>query len=84
MVLLGNSTKGNARRIINMLKNFDTTREKISNSIKDAKKRKNDLEIALNQENLSYSQKLSELEKEVAEIKSFIEKSSDNIAIYNT
>lgn len=45
------------------------------------KKRKNDLEIALNQENLSYSQKLSELEKEVVEIKSLIEKSSDNIAI---
>ena len=64
-----------------MLKNFDTTREKISNSIKDAKKRKNELEIALNQENLSYSQKLSELEKEVAEIKLLIEKSSDNIAI---
>ena len=81
MVLLGDSTKGNARRIINMLKNFDTTREKISNTIKDAKKRKNELEIALNQENLSYSQKLSELEKEVAEIKSLIEKSSDNIAI---
>ena len=45
------------------------------------KRRKIELEIALNQENLSYSQKLSELEKEVAEIKSLIEKSSDNIAI---
>lgn len=81
-VFLGNSAKGNARRIINMLKNFEKTTAKSKKALDDAIRRREDLEKMLKQESGVYTQKLAELEREVTELKSLIQKSSsNNIAI---
>ena len=78
VVMLGESAKGNARRIINVIKSFDKIREQILKNISESIKRKEDLELALKQEDVVYIQKLSELEKEVEELKALIKKSSSN------
>ena len=80
-VMLGRSPAGNASRIINVLKGFDKISNADAGNYKNALKRREDIEKLLSLEESEYQRKLSELEREAAEIKQIIEMSSDKPAV---
>lgn len=70
-VEMGNSTDGNGRRIINFLKNFKKTYDKLEEYGKNLKKRKIQIEEEINKPE-PYSQKIIECQKKADEIRNSI------------
>ena len=73
-VEMGKSTNGNARRILNVLKNFNQIVDEDFNEMTQTSKRIKELKYSLASQkgNLEYSKRLRKSEKEVEEIRALI------------
>lgn len=77
MVSMGESTEGNAKRIINFLKRFNKTVDELREKSDKLKTRIKELEILIAKENHNYETQITECEAEINAIKSHIKVSGE-------
>ena len=73
MVEMGNSAKGNARRVLNFITSFDKTREKINKSIVETMRRQQTLKHAIDFPDETNQIKLREREAELNRLKALLQ-----------
>ena len=73
VVEMGNSAKGNARRVLNFITSFDKTREKINKSIVETMRRQQTLKHAIDFPDETNQIKLREREAELNRLKALLQ-----------
>ena len=73
MVEMGNSTKGNARRVLNFMTSFTKARGKINKSIVETMRRQQTLRHAINHPDDTNQFKLREREAELSRLKALLQ-----------
>lgn len=72
LVPMGDTPNGNARRVINMLKEFDKTLTEVKEALNKANDRKRELLEMIANPDDTYTQRIAECEQEVAELRELI------------
>jgi chromosome segregation ATPase len=72
LVPMGDTPNGNARRVINMLKEFDKTLTEVKEALNKANDRKRELLEMIANPDDTYAQRIAECEQEVAELRELI------------